>query len=529
MLAKNKIAVLRVPALCLVCLCAGVCCFYITSRNVILTIDSYIYALSSQSVLEGEGITIPVVMIDSAMDEVNSICRRNIFSKPPGFPLFLAALGSITPERLWVVRCLNISCHLLICLFCFLIAERLAGTLAGFLAALSAAFTHSILSIHVFFLTEPLFMVFVLFCVWGLLKLRSGQVGSVFFWWSSVCGALAILTRIAGIALLGIFAYEFLRVIVFGKGKEKRAAFVFLVPFFVVAGMFVRNYIGSGSIRGMSVPQTGRGLWESFVGVALMTYNFFFIHKHDSLKFIVAAFLLVPMLIMLFSRKGRDCAVNLVKKGYDILILFMLFYTFVIVWGMSSHLPRFEKRFQVPLVPFVLICAVVLIVCGWSVLYYIGFKKMIRLVTAASMLIFLCGSVVPFYLYRTGILERAAEWRTVKDTKTFDWVTENIKPGTIVVSERAFEMAFWGGYKTVRIPRQYWNPMRPVPTEMKQKIPDAMRQADCEYMALFAQHGEFKPEEYGAFVSELSKRRGHEDLFDISYDCEDGVVYKVKR
>lgn len=528
MFAQKKIAVLRALGLFLVCLCAGVCCFYVTSRNVILTIDSYAYALASQSFLEGRGVTIPIIMLDSALNEANGVCRHKILSKPPGFILFLSCLGSITPERLWVVRYLNICCHLLICLFCFLIAEQLAGTLAGFLAGVSAAFTLSILSMHVYFSTEPLFMVFVLLCVWGLLHLRSRQVGFSFFWWSSICGALAILTRLAGIALLGIFAYEFLRVLVFGRGKEKRAAFVFMIPFIVVAAIFVRNYIGSGTIKGMSVPETGRGLWESFVGVVFMASNSFFIHKHESLKFIAAGFLFVPVLMMLFSRRGRECAVKLVKKGYDILLLFVLFYTFIIVYGMSSHLPRFEKRYQVPLVPFVLICAVVLIVCGWSVLSYIGLKKTSRLGMAAWLLVFLCSSVAPFYLYRTNILERAGKWRTVKDTKTFDWITGHIKGGTVVCSERAFETVFWGGYTTIRVPRKYWNPKRPVPTEMEEKIPDVMRRADCEYMVLFAEHGEFKAEEYGEFVSELSRRRGYEDMFEISYDCEDGVVYKLK-
>jgi 4-amino-4-deoxy-L-arabinose transferase-like glycosyltransferase len=116
-----------------------------------LTVDQVEYLMLADRLREGEGLTYPP--------------GERRLMRSPGYPIFLAAVGSVVPGES-AIRAVQCLLGMIAVLQVALMARRLGGARAGVLAAWIAALYPPLVFEPAYILTEPLYTVLALGCLW---------------------------------------------------------------------------------------------------------------------------------------------------------------------------------------------------------------------------------------------------------------------------------------------------------------------------------------------------------------------------
>ncbi len=508
-------------------MCAGLAGLYAT-YHIRLSPDSMHYALASQQIRSGRGVRVPIIPFQGPSADTRGTVPFLI--QPPLLPLFLALLGGVAPGKVWPAQVLNIFSHTAIALFSCLIAKRLCGASFGIITGIAVAFALPLLLVSQYLWSEPLFIALVVMCIWCLQMSRYVNREQFPLYGAGLLAAAAIATRFAGVALIPLFLWETIRI---WKSRTEKSAIVFriiafLVPLCIVAILFVRNYVLSGTIRGFQCPNPQRSIYAAICSVMQGIALQFGI---KGFKAQIAILFLIFLVIVILVRSKMDRNIQALKKGLDMIILFMVSYTGVIIVAMVRYQPHLELRFVAPLVPFILITAVFIIELAWRSMTVTRIHK---LLLHSGRIIFIILIIVGllFTLWWKSSFFSPVETvnKRFLSSQTFGWLKTSLPPETIIATNEPFKVAFWGGYPTLRLINRLWNPYHDIPDDMCYQLPRRMSEVGSHYLILFADEDGLDEEHFGEFVSALSRRkRADIDKFRLMYNCSDGVVYHLSK
>jgi hypothetical protein len=171
-------------------LCAGASVWYATAVRLGVSLDSVIY-----------------------LDAANRLARQFVYSAyqhgvvkpvshyPPLLPLVLAAFPG---DRLAVARWLNILLFSCLAASVSWTVRQISGRIsAAFIAGMLIVLTNDLFEVHVFLLSEPLYLICQIIFFWGLARyLHTSDPRHL--WSAAVPAALAPLIRFPGVVLIGV-------------------------------------------------------------------------------------------------------------------------------------------------------------------------------------------------------------------------------------------------------------------------------------------------------------------------------------
>lgn len=493
-----------------------------------LTADSMRYALVSQELLSSATLRWPVIPFDESLNAPDARGTVALLEQPPGFPIVLAALGSVRPDRMWPSRVVNVCCHVVIAVVSMLITSRLCDRTVGVLAGIIVAVASPLLSISHFVWSEGLFTALVMLSVWFLLLSRQSGSRTGHLLISGVFAAGAMATRFAGVALLPLFLWD-------GFVSCKRARLRTGVRHLLVSGaasalvaasLLTRNLVCSGTIRGMSQPRPEHA-WDELLGglTGMMGAQFGLRHLGTTLCLValLGGVAIAAFVLMFADRKNTQ---RLLKAGFDMILAFAVSYTLVISYAMFSYQPRFEIRFMTPLLPFMVICVVIVAdaVCRW--LGHIADGRGARCGFIAFLLLIVLMQCYRSFSNRADFVSQNADARAFLDSQTYRWLAEHCTADSVVATNRPFLVPFFAGCSALRLPSRGWNSHTVIPEDMDARLPQRMSQVGARYLVLFAGPEGLDGRLCGETVSALSRREPICGQLVMIHDCVDGVVYE---
>lgn len=210
--------------------------------------DSVAYIAGARSILQGTGYS--DIWLDSSLEAITHY--------PPLLSLTLAAIGALGMDPLRGARILNILLYglntaLLGWLGWRMTKSRLAGLLLAALFALNA----SLLRLHVFALSEPLFLFLSLLSfLFFDLAVESGQSPNTehcslntahWFLLTGFLAGLACLTRYSGLALLATFLLSIFLLHPTWRARIMKSVFFLAGALPPLAAWFIRNKLTAGN------------------------------------------------------------------------------------------------------------------------------------------------------------------------------------------------------------------------------------------------------------------------------------------
>lgn len=234
----------RIPyflLLIIISLAAGAVLFFCTPAGVGLANDSVAYIAGARSILQGTGYS--DIWLDSSLEPITHY--------PPLLSLTLAAIGLLGVDPLRGARILNILLFGANTALLGLLGFRMAKShLAGLLLAALFALNASLLRIHVYAMSEPLFIFFSLlsFLVFDVsLENRKSLITRYSLLITGFLTALAFLTRYSGLALLATFLLS-----IFFFQSDWRSRLTKMAQFLTgaippLAAWFLRNKLVAGN------------------------------------------------------------------------------------------------------------------------------------------------------------------------------------------------------------------------------------------------------------------------------------------
>ncbi len=491
-------------------------------HGIFLSNDSMRYALTADQILAGRGLRYCVFDLPEKPDAAGTVPMT---VHPPGLPLILAALGGVSPDRLWPGQALNMVSIAIIAATTTLLTLRLAGTWPAFLAGLGSVLCFSILHVTHHLWSEPPFIASAMMSLLMLSQARSSRHRWLLLAASGLLAALAVSLRFAGVFLLPVLAWEVLSV---AKRRGLRSALgVFLtactVPLLLTVGFLVRNYWLTGYKRGFEQPDPHRSIYTAFKGVVEMTAN----NAALPVGIFVALTLLVLLLLVvgyiLSHKTTPESRPTTEQEGrLDILVVSIISYFVVMVHAMAYYQPVFEPRFSAPFAPLILIVFVGTI----ARLRQNGHRGLPRrwtdgLLICAMLLILVHG--VHDSVKRVSLAPRDR----LSDTHLFRWVVKNCPKGSVITSNMSPSLAFYGGYASFYLPHCSHNPRIPIPDEQETWLPRKMRETGSAYLVLWTGEREMAGCFWGTYVAQLLTHRASDAIFELVYDGADGVAYRL--
>jgi multisubunit Na+/H+ antiporter MnhC subunit len=488
------------------------------------------FALVSQQILSGKGLRMPIIGGGESPDKPDSSGTVPFLVQPPLLPIVYAIFGGVTPEKVWPAQVLNIFSHIMVAIFSCLIVGRLRSTGVGIATGIAVAFAFPLLDVSHYAWSEPLFIALVITSIWCLMSSRHLKPRWSYVLGSSCLSAAAIATRTAGVALLPLFLWE---AILMWKNRNRQTNINFnllwlLIPFVTVGILFTRSYLLSGTIRGFDQPDPERTWCAAIYGIMCDIGGQLGIYGLGD-KFLLGFFFSVPLIfILIFLNSQKDEFFQIFWSGFDLVIVFIAIYTGVIIYTMHKYQPLFERRYTAPLLPFLIISAMVILDFGWRTLLvtrmckYANHGLMLSLVLIIGLIIYRTYSH-PLTLY----LENAN--KKFVESQTYCWLIKECPARSIVYTNKAFRLAFFGGYPTLRLATREHYPNFHIPDDMQTQLPKSMSEVGARYLILFADRKGLDEKYYGKFISSLSKRENVSDKLTIMYECPDGVVYSLRK
>jgi hypothetical protein len=203
--------------------------------------DSVAYIAGARSILQGTGYS--DIWLDSSLEAITHY--------PPLLSLTLAAVGALEIDPLRGARILNILLFGANTALLGLLGWRMTKSqFAGILLAVLFLLNASLLRVHIFALSEPLFIFFsllsFLFFDFSLETQRSSSVTRYSLLVTGFITGLACLTRYSGLALIATFL---LSIFLFYPTSRLKGIAIFLagaVP--PLAAWFIRNKLAAGNV-----------------------------------------------------------------------------------------------------------------------------------------------------------------------------------------------------------------------------------------------------------------------------------------
>ncbi len=496
-------------------------------KNIAISPDSMMYALISQEIVSGNGISLPIIY--SMKDNYNFINGAVPYiAEPPFLPIVLALFGGVTSKSYLAAQIVNVISHVVISIFSFLLMKKIYGNdgialLTGILVAVSfplVYFTHYILS-------EPLCIALMVASVYFLILTRHADrdLSIRYLLIASICTSAAILTRFASIALIPLFFWGAFIAAQNNKIKLIKISTIVIIalPLITTGALFLIAYIISGSIRGWEAPLPDRSYLDAFTGTIEMLFLQFDLGERFVTPLIIFSFLFILYLVL--NTSTRRTLSNYFHSGLDLIIVFIASYTFLVSYAMATAQTVFEVRFMSPLVPFLLIVAILLTMVFWEMIRVNGFSKLSLCGIILSLCILIFGNFYKTYVNSEVLFSKRMGHYRILNSPTYKWIKENYGDNAFITTNRPYHLSFLGGYSTIRMPHRRFNENYRIPDNMESFLPARMSKFESKVLALF---GEAEEQYEGSYVARLFNKRDDDDNFVLLHSFSDGVVYKLK-
>jgi len=496
----------------------------LAEKNIKISPDSMRFALISQQILSGNGIRVPIIRLEDSYVPVNGAIP--FMDQMPLFPMLLALLGGVTPHNFLPAQIINMLSHVLIAVFTFLLMKEICGRYGiALLTGIIVSFSYPLLWLVNHMSSDLLFIAITSMTVYFLYLSRNAnflQAGRNFFI-AGLCASLAILTRNAGIAMVPVFLWA---AFVLVLKKPARAAYGMVAlgaaaPAVATLAMFIRNYMVSGSFRGFNQAAPGRSYISAFTGTVKMISAQFQLGTNSFMAIIIL------VLFILYSIKdsgARDDLSSSLKKGLDLVIVFIISYTGLIFITMAKQQWNFELRYMSPLVPFIYTIFIFAVVFAWGRMsgrfYKLSMAGLIMSLGIISM-----GTVYKTYLGFPGFFYQQEKAYYLLSSCTYKWIKENYFGNIIIATNKPYHLSFFGGYSTIALPHKRFDPTINVPDDMESVLPNQMSKWGSSVLALFEEASE---EDDGRYVAKLFHERTDNDKFKLLHKCPDGVIYRLR-
>lgn len=508
-------------------------------RDMWLSHDSMRYALVSQQIAAGNGVRTPIIHFYGLMPDSNGTTA--FIEQPPLLPIVLAILGPVNAERVWPGQVLNLLCHIAITIFSWLIARELVGDIVSIAVGLAVALSVSILGVCTFLFSEPLFIAFVTAAVYFLIKARHFRRPQGWLLAAGISASAAIATRYVGISILPLLVLE---AAYLWKRNLKARTIIFplaclALPMITAAILFIRNKLLLNVFRGVNQDFPGYTLFDSAVGTINQTLDELAVHgvgsdllnsigmaEYKKWVLLFAGILLIIWIMIFLGKSKSGVIVQKLRAGYDLIYLFIFGYAVVMIYGMYRYQPYFESRLFTPMIPFILILIVSLI-NPCSTILDGKLKKPERIAKFVLLTATVSCSFIWFFENPSVFLDEPEYWSRIDSSEAFKWLESNVPPDNIIATNYSFDLSFYGGYSTLKILTKEWQRSTILPENMEELFTMRMKQINAEYLALFVDRNGLSEEYFGKFIAGLS-RREPADLYEIIFDSEDGVVYRLK-
>jgi len=274
---------------------------------------------------------------------------------PPGYPILLAALGTITGDFFLGARVLQsllffVNLVLLGVLVRILSASTAIAALLLVLLALQPAFIH----VHLVMWTEPAFLTLTLLDLILLTRVIEQPQGLRFRWSLALVAGLAVMVRYAGLFLVGINAIALLAL----RTDDKRTARIVdavtisvasLIPMAAWTLFNLSRGIGATN-RSVVFHPPGWGAFEEFQG-SLAGW----LHLPNELGWVVAAGILVLTVWLLLSKNESG---SVLPRLLALFVLFYLGFLYLSISFVDAYTPL-DNRVLVPMLPPLVLLATV--------------------------------------------------------------------------------------------------------------------------------------------------------------------------
>ncbi len=486
-------------------------------KNIKISPDSMRFALISQQLLLGHGIRVPIIRLE---DNYTLIYGTVPFlDQMPFLPILFAILGGVTPDSYFPAQIINLISHIMTSLFTFLLMRRIHNNInIAMLAGLLVSTTFPLLNLTQHMLSEPLFLALITASIYSLILSR--DKGNKYYIISTFLTCLAILTRNAGIAIIPLFLFESFNMYRSRKGFLIPIASS-LLPIITATLLFLRNYLLSGNIRGFNYPPVERTLQEAFIGTIKMIFLQFQLGSLSTTAIVLLLVLFMPFIVICIRKIGK----GFYHSGLDLIILFVISYTILVIFTMAKSQYLFEVRYVSPLVPFLFILFIYLIIIVGETLNLWGFYETARIWLATSLLMLTIGNAYKTVLNIPTFSYKQKGHYEILNLCTYKWVKEHIPEDAIITTNRAYHLSFFGGYSTVALPHKRFDPRIYVPDDMESLLPKRMEHLGSQFVVLFKTAEEGYE---GKYIARLFTNRKSDENFDLIYECADGVIYKLK-
>lgn len=495
------------------------------------TWDTIRYFCVAREIRQGHGIRTPITMPWQLPDETGTSA---FVVQPPLFPLLMTPFGEVDVDQPGAVRVLFFIVHVLASVVSCLLVRRVAGWAAGVAAGVTIASCHAMMATTQLVMPEALFVFFTILAVYLLVSSRAvdarrGRLELL----AGLAAALAIGFRYPGILLLGVFAWQGL---VRWREAGLRTAVASVArltaaPLLTLIGLWTRNLIEVGAIRGSQLPKQDRSLTEAAWGAWVAFGRNLGINpwaRGESILMILIVLLLAGAVGLRLWRKSSSDTRN-PAGGLDLLWWTAVGYAVLIVATMFRYEPRFEKRYFVVLIPFVYLFLFALIgraAGAWSTARS-NWRSPANL--AALML---GGLVLGHAIWFSASVWSADNYtpsdQGLEELKAYQQILRETEEGQLLISNRAFELAYFGRRRVMGTPTRGWNSQLPIPDDMDAWLRSRMETHDAEYFIIFADPGGLDAEANGEFLAALSRGDNVSQSLVKVWETEDGVAYRLK-
>jgi hypothetical protein len=297
-----------------------------------------------------------------------------------------------------------------------------------------------------------------------------------------------------------------------------------MLPFITTGVIFIRAYIMSGSIHGWVPPSPERSYFDAFTGTIKMIFlQFDFGERYIALITIV---LILFMFYIILNTNARRELVKYVHSGLDLIIVFIIAYTALIIYAMAKSQTVFELRYMSPLVPFIFILGILIIVVVGEMIRLKGFSKLSLCGIILSLGIITFGDFYKTYLNSETLFSKDEGHYRILNSPTYNWIKENYKKNVIIMTNRPYHLSFFGGYSTIRLPHKRFEKNTPIPDNMELFLPNRMSKFGSRVLVLFE---EADVQNEGSYIAGLFHKREDDDNFVLMHKFSDGVVYQLKK
>lgn len=363
---------------------AGIALIWLCTRwGAGLMDDSFVYITSARNLIAGKGLAWP--QGDGSLAPMTHY--------PPLFPLTLAALSVIGLEATAAARLVNtLAFGANIIIIAWLTYRFTANRALALLAALLCLFSDVLIEVHVWALSEPLFILFSLTYLLSFIRYFQTQ-RAAWLITGAIAAGLALLTRYIGVSLIAAGAAMLVFLPVAPKRRWKDLLLFIAISLLPIALWALRNWFLIGGA-------TDRAAQQHFITLkqlqrGLNTFLLWFlpgrlINDHEVIVTLVLILAGAAIAATLRRLKADAPEAPIDPTFYWVLGLQILCYLCVLVASKSFFDPvtPLNNRILSPLLPTLLILLLAFLGAVWQ-------RAKLRPLVVAALLAFFA-----FYAYR---------------------------------------------------------------------------------------------------------------------------------